>query len=541
MVEDKKRKYDVSIRLHKKNVTKYENVLKDEYKKDGSEGDKIKIYSLSSKGMGHGKAFALLRQKSTPKWKGLFENMIGKRDEIPDNFYSKAVIVMKIMSKNGDNYFMSISFGYGDSLLNSDTIINDFGKNIAAKKISNRMIDSVSTMQITDAIVQSNKQIVGNSSEGINDLISGDSEFPSSVSGVFRNGAVETKIEGLGNLLKAKRMMKPNEIAEDLKYYLDAYLTDDKVSEWISRLSKVTNKNEIERLNYSMVQSIEKGEEFGIAYPYFVEVSDMDVSGLSKKIDSMDASLVEKLRLYINSRKHTAKTVLSRIKTISKVTVTVSENGEKRSERLFKCIFLELIELKKRYILFNGEWFEVSNTFYTDMKNVLDSVKRSNLCLPESRNNENETEYNSRATNKLGNACELHLTGYRNRYIGKGSVEPADIVTSDRKFLYVKFGKSSSTLSHLFMQSIVPAQLMSQNVDDKFREKIEKELIEKNSQIFKTGFLSKNIPNNKITIVFVIIRNKQELPFFSMISFSRTINELRSMGFKVELAWVKQK
>ena len=110
----------------------------------------------------------------------------------------------------------------------------------------------------------------------------------------------------------------------------------------------------------------------------------------------------------------------------------------------------------------------------------------------------------------------------------------------------------SSTLSHLFRQGLVSAELLVR--DASFRSQV-RELVDEveqrraaNDQRFATGF--KNLFNaagatpGHHEIVFVIIGDWQgqasplSLPFFSQVNLRQRAEDFRAMGFRVACACV---
>lgn len=75
------------------------------------------------------------------------------------------------------------------------------------------------------------------------------------------------------------------------------------------------------------------------------------------------------------------------------------------------------------------------------------------------------------------------------------------------------------------------AKLLAKDGDGKFRE-----FINDNLDSEKDVFTS-DVSNSAVTIIFVIITNSNHLPFFSMISFSEVLANLREMGYNVKIAW----
>lgn len=129
---ENKRSYTISIRLHSLSVKRCDDVLKSIYRDD----EKSKLSStILSKNIGKGKAYALLEQRSVPKWRDEFEHFSAGKIKIMENVYSKALVVIELKDSLKQTRFLSISFGRGNSLLDEATIVGDFGKIIAAKKL----------------------------------------------------------------------------------------------------------------------------------------------------------------------------------------------------------------------------------------------------------------------------------------------------------------------------------------------------------------------------------------------------------------------
>lgn len=523
---NKNKSHSISIRLHNTDVKKYEDVLKLQYQKEGK--TLVKVIAIP-KSIGNGKVFALTNQSSTPTWKSEVEELTGNRIKIPDNTYSKVVIVVKLKDRSRKDRFLSISYGYGESLLDNSKFVTDFGKLVAAKKVSPDKVSSAKTMQVKEDITQNQKQNVGVSSQGIKGLVKSSSEFLTSVSGYFSRGPTETKLTGSNELLRAKRSMPLTEVINDLQYYLDEYL-DKKIKIKIaSNLSQVKPKKTKDELDQKLAEAIINDKlDFGVAWPGYEEIDNLTVINLLGKGIKPNLEPVQQLRQYIIQKKPTCKTFLNKLQTAR---IVITKNQAEQSDlQLYKCLFAEISGKNGFYLLYNGVWYTVDNNFYNEMWQNFKSVPVSPLKLPAIKKGETETAYNKRAASEI-DAKELHLSTYKST-IGRRTIEPADIVTPNREFLYVKKGLSSAMLSHLFEQAAVAADLLSQHVDPKFRKKI---LSETN---FSEEFLDNEVPNSQITIVFVIIRKTKTLPFFSILSFVDTVKHLRIMSFKVQIAWV---
>lgn len=537
---NKKSSHSISIRLHTNEVENYEEVLRRAYKEGGSSPAQV---SVIDRKYGQGVAFFLTDQPSHPEWANDFETFIASKNKIPENRYSKAVIVLKVTSRKGQTRFMSIAFGYGESLLDSSKYESDFGRNIAAQKVPDSRVLSAGTLQISDAIIQMEKQYMGTKNSGMRQLVTSQSEFPSSISGTWRNGEVETKLEGRGSLLKAKRLMDLSELVNDLKIYLEAYLDPAGMAEWATRLTQITSGGLKDKLASMLMERLISNDlEYGVAWPDYKSVDELSTD-LLKNIPG--DTPVKQIKWYVKHQvdvdpNYGPSQLLKKIRR-SKLNAR-DDNGVVVSVPLYSSILAELIDGGHRYLLFNGSWYQVKQDFYNSLEEKLRSVPIYEMTLPALTSKhdnkgklcyENEGDYNIKLTKSIDGGRLFDKVNFKNsqgnRFVGVE--EPADVITRRRELFFVKKGDSSAALSHLFLQGLVSAKLLARDGTGEFRHFVN-HVLGVHPDVF-----SDDIMNSDVTLVFVIIRKSSRLPFFSMVSFSEVLNSLREMGYKVKLAW----
>ena len=115
---------------------------------------------------------------------------------------------------------------------------------------------------------------------------------------------------------------------------------------------------------------------------------------------------------------------------------------------------------------------------------------------------------------------------------GASSIEFCDLMSLDGDVIHVKNYSGSSVLSHLFHQGTVSAFLMAG--DPSFRTKVNEKLPDSHELPLDGSFSSSNYE-----IVYAIgTRNPLtfEMPFFSKVSLTNSVRQLRVSGYKVSLA-----
>lgn len=524
----KKLKYTFTIRIHK-DVTKYTDIIKPEILSSPEWGQYTKT-NIDSK-YGTGKIFLSPAQPNTPEWKGLLATLSKNVAQASDNVYSKALIIFRL--KNSHTHrFASISIGYGDSIIDRKTVVNDFGKVVAAKTIKDDKMRAVDTTEITDVILQSSRQIVGAKINGTRSILGSRSEFPRSIRGTIKNGSTEIELVGNNDSLKVTRLMSLDEIAGDLDFYVEAYENKNlPQAEWSTRFSEVKDTTLKNTLFLEFANSVLAGNDFAIAWPYLTEDADYKITGIQKNDEIIQGDLATAYKDAIGKKAYTSKQLVDKFHRDSLIKVNV--NQVLMSVKIVKSLIGDLVFQNERYLLFNGTWFLVSSNFFKDIKDEFDNVVISCLPFIPTKNGESEENYNGMlniSLNRNNFPCrEIHPDLFRDPTFARSGVEPADLVTENLEFIYIKKGTSSANLSHLFLQGQVAASLISANID--MRKFVAK-------KGFGSHWLNDTTRKNDIKIVFGIIKKNHDLPFFSMISFVEVIRNIKNMDFQVQLAWI---
>jgi uncharacterized protein (TIGR04141 family) len=186
-----------------------------------------------------------------------------------------------------------------------------------------------------------------------------------------------------------------------------------------------------------------------------------------------------------------------------------------------------------RFILNEGAWYQVNDDFLQVIEDAIADIQKSNIDLPEYQD-KNEGAYNKRAAGRDKNYF-VYLDQNLIRYPRHGKVEVCDLYTKDKKFVHVKRCGASGTLSHLFSQGVVSAQLMvsERGFREQFRAKIP------NTHYW--GDPADPIKPSDFEVCYAIVNRPNKgltLPFFSKVSLRTAARNLAQLGFRVSLASV---
>jgi len=519
-----KSKMSFTVRLHK-NVDEYSDVIKQELLNDDMQQIGVNT------NYGEGEIFVPESKKREPDWKHTLNSISDGDIEIQDNVSSSAVLVFKVSEK-----FMSISFGYGSSLLDKDKIVTDFGTVVTGKELNESNLLSMDSIEISDTTTKSNKALIGVASNSGHVFLKSQSEFARGAKGLRKHGAIETMLEGKGETLVFSRKMKLEDIISDLKSFLDIYNdTHKKMKEWASRFTEITNSSERKTLDKKLSESLlseqVSEQEFAICWPDDTDIESYEFEGFKADPDIEPLQLAS---IYQNSlnQNWNDKQVLSALKR-HKLKITL-QDGSKQRRSIYKCLIMEVTYNQSKYILMYGIWYKADKDFYQEIHEKFQKIINNSVTsflFPKWPEKTKEDEYNDDLTTSINSngvkAEQIHKNLAKKKQYNTTGIEIADILTENNEFVHVKNGHSSSVLSHLFFQGDNSAKLIAS--DPGIVADINREI--------KT-FQYKETQNSNITIVYGIRRKKHNLPFFSMISCVETEQSLREKGFKVAVKYI---
>lgn len=209
---------------------------------------------------------------------------------------------------------------------------------------------------------------------------------------------------------------------------------------------------------------------------------------------------------------------------------------------VYRCLCADLEHDGKQYILSNGQWYLIATDFAQEINDYYNSAEIANFQLENSKSNEKEGDYNLRVTENEDNylLMDKRLVQPAN---GLTSIEFCDIYTVNKELIHVKRHTSSATLSHLFNQGYVSAELL---IRSKFRERLNEKIKEierddehKDLSAWKVEQRDQDFNRGDYTIVFAIISegegDRPSIPFFSKVAFRQVSRRLIDLGYHVSL------
>ncbi len=424
-----------------------------------------------------------------------------------------------------------ISFGSGHHKIKKENIERDFGLRVTINSVDPNKLRSLDKSNYQDTPLNTRSQ----SSKEVDILslnIDSELEILATLTGKCNDpifGDVITGRDNLNIIVSDSLFNLADILAQALNKYKKPLPLD---FQWIDNIGKVKDSTLCAVLDSELDSRLELNDSQDILWLGEPEIIDWESqTGYAFEL-YQNAPLYPTLSLD-GLKKHLHKHgVEFNCDEIKKQKVHIINDNEKshKSWSAYLCLYAEIILGNEQYILRNGVWYQISSDFEKYINRSLSEIKHYESKLP-TYNHDREDEYNSYVASHLNN---IHLLDKGLiHHGGKSSkFEFADLVINKKDLIHVKYYRSSSTLSHLFSQGLVSAELFVS--DKEFRRKLNVKLPDdiklKNTELRPQA--------SDYTIIYAIATNKeipQRLPFFSKITLKNTIKSLHTLGFNVKL------
>lgn len=325
-----------------------------------------------------------------------------------------------------------------------------------------------------------------------------------------------------------------------LKDYLKQYNKTSYKKEfpWLDNIFEVRDKAVIKKLFDKVIEDIynNKIDFTWLAIPEIIDWSDVLGFKFSKPERAKIYPDIE-LSNFIHEIKDDQGISLDYLKRRKVYLWSSSTSSAIKSWSVFQCLYAEVVEDNKTYILNNGDWYQLDNNFVDIVDKAYKSVPRSSISfLPHL--NEREDRYNEKMVEN--DPVTFALMDKKNISYGggKSKIEFCDLYTSKKAMVHVKKYGGSSVLSHLFSQGVVSATAFLS--DEKFRSGV-------NDLLPASHKLSDHFSRPKsdeFKICYAILSSAPGdlvIPFFSKVSLKNAIKQLSLLGYNYSLAKIEMK
>ena len=435
-----------------------------------------------------------------------------------------------------DDAFYAVAFGYGASLLAEGVAEERFGLRATLNAVEPSQLRSIDHKRLEAISRHTREQLsrAGGLAQFGLDVIR---ELLRAVTGAPADAKYGKRLSGSDQLtVSADIPLTSLKTALTRYYELSEATTYAKNFPWVDNIQAIHNPVLARALEKQLAKVLAEGsDKFWLAPP---EIIDWDKTEGFKYRDSKkrDPEIDLDLARYFeecggaDGLLDGARLRQDRIFHIRSDTDTT-----RHSWSVIRCLVGELEYDSEHYILNEGSWYRVNSDFLGALHGFISSVKPTNIDLPD-YDDADEGAYNKRAWQR----DKAHLALLDQAFIqypNRGKVEVCDLYSKKKQFVHVKRLSCSSTLSHLFSQGTVSAELLRDEAGfrTKFLQKI---------PAFQWGSAADAIQPNDFEVCYAIICRKNkplEIPFFSKLSLRNAFQHLERLGFRCSMIGIPSK
>ena len=530
MANKKKKKEKLSVYLLKDNVKDYNDALRSTVTKT------YKLKPIINK-----KGMVVVKSEPNddgPHWQNFVSQSVHGDFEKLKSQSNSAIIFIETSGR-----IFAFTFGYGKSLLDPTIIEDRFGLIVTINRVNADQLKSVDIKNYESTQFQVRKQAAGNTAL---DTFGLDirRDILSAVAGSPTNTKIGYSLAGKDSLsiLTDKSVTQLKEICDEL---LIAY-KEDKYKErfgWIDQLKQVKNAITIDALNRSLVDDINRNniDDIELSQP---EIFDpLRITGYKYHCSNKEElELVMDIESYLRQLSDDNKPLTIDYLKNHHISYYYEDDTSAIGHwPAYKCLSCQNEYNGATYVLITGEWFEVSDDLVKDVDRYVKKIEKCTIPFPENIWGKEE-DYNKETAKILPDTllqdqCFIYLQGTH------GKVEPCDLLTKPNQIIHVKRKTNSATLSHLYAQAQVSANLL--RADSKFKTEWRKN-IKKTNASFLDVIKDTAYKRDHYEIIFVILTSKPEnipakLPFFARLHLMHTVQQLKDYGYKVAIIGVLEK
>jgi uncharacterized protein (TIGR04141 family) len=437
--------------------------------------------------------------------------------------------VLLIERPDGDKTArFAVAFGYGRNLLKEGVFEERFGLKVVLNAVDHQSLRSIHKTTLGSVPKQSREQV---SREGVaaNFGIDIEQDLINEVTGKSHDQRLGKTISGRDSLSVAVKI-DIDEIAEFLDCCLALHRSETYKAQfgWIDQIKEMRDPAVHRALNEKLLAQLKSRrlEKIWMAVPEVVDW--VNIKGFRYAKPKMgelrpDLDILE----FLDSVQEKELTIdflkAYQIHAVSAKTDDVFDRWNS-----YRCIYAEITESDKVYVLNSGKWYEVAPDFASAVHSDFQSTPNADMDFPEYAHND-EGAYNEALPGSINNSycMDRKLISYGG---GHSTIEFCDLITEDRKLVHIKRYGGSSQLSHLFAQGVVAAELFVE--DEGFRSALNEKL----PPALRLSDIRARPDASDYEVVFAIISkssNPLEIPFFSKVSLKNARRRLQGYGYKV--------
>lgn len=467
-----------------------------------------------------------------PKWVDYFEGQVDNLTLLSSS--ASALHLVSVVMNNGLERLFAISFGYGYTLINKETIEERFGLKVALNQAVNGGLRKLRRTAVSGNARKTDEQMPLPSSVDAFE-IDVERDLLEGVTVNGGDGLLATGSIAGSDSLSLSIDKTEQSICDFLKdvyaeYQLDSYKTK---YAWVDRIAPVRSHSLQELLNDKAIRLInEHDQNIWLAVPDVLQWEAVAGFRIGNRHDLVEDVRIDAVFPEDGDLPQSYEDLhAARISVVNQAGGTVVNNWHGS-----ECLYGEIEYQGNSYCANNGRWYRIDAGYKSSIESEYEKIPLYDERLPDYRAGEREGPYNQRVVEASPDSKFL-LDKKTVYYGGRSSqVELCDVLREDGSFIHVKRYSGSAALSHLFNQGYVSAKLIKADPD--FRAAAQKIV----DHVVLSDFnLGKDCVKR---VVFAIISkyggDRPEIPFFSKVALDAVRSQLAAMDIPVSITRIRE-
>jgi uncharacterized protein (TIGR04141 family) len=485
-----------------------------------------------------------------PWWKSFWN--------VPEQILNKSTDAIIIKELFGRIFIITHGHG-GRHFINPYAYEYDFGLRIAINVIDDGNVQSANMFTPSECAMRTTKQ-TGKTTK-LNDFeIDVYKTLLKTISGKVRKeyASFLENIDG-ADCVKFPFSGSKDDFEAVIKQMYDSYQKDEYKKngfEWIDNYRIEKNQTIVGQLNEKLKDEINsRSNKIALSYPIYaesvieVQFKYKSIIGRSKTFPILDIET----QYYKILEENGLLVTVDDLKKHQIAIIDYADGKEINSYAVYSVLYAEVELGRQDYFLESGKWYKVDSSFISEVndaianlyKNKIDfglkyDVRKYSGKAAQNKKN-NEKLFNTDLVAQLSKIGPTELLDCKLIYYDRNSIELCDVLHKCKddsyKLIHNKIYHGSSTLSHLFGQGYVSAELIA---DEKFVIKANNKIINKKLKIDVKNIVDRS----KYSIVYGIIVKKNNentfhMPLFSKINIYHFCKSIIRLGYSVELALIE--
>lgn len=528
-----KKAYKLCIYLLKEEIKEYKQALKQDVRTE--------VEHDISKDIGvEGKVVIGLPRSTEPGWIELLQGAVETDLPILKSKSNRAIVFLHI-----ENRIFALPFGYGKHLLKDEVIDRDFGLRTVLNLVNADKLVSVDKANLNDLTVltrtQSSRKAKPESFniDVIRDLLKSVTGEPS-LSSTTDIGKLITGNEGVYIIPTINFSDIPDKLIELKKAY-ESNNYKERFG-WIDNIKSERDPLVIEELQNELARDISNKDQdkIHLAPPYLIDWESFEGFSYTPK-GELETEF--EISNFYESREEDLKGLnWDKLKRL-KLFIKCGDDGYGYKFRLWRCLNYQTELNGELYVFALSNWYKVNKLYSEDLKDYVRQIEESDLDFIDCEEGISETLYNKQLADSQPYYKLLDADLVKSDLTRSG-IEVCDVISKDMEFIHVKYRRSSATMSHLFAQGKISGFALRR--DKTYRKNLRTKFKQIGLDSDLIPLETRHVDPDKYTITFALIENKKRsfldsLPFFSLLNFRLTAEDLLMAGYNVKVKKIEIK